>query len=367
MADTGKTDARYDYMLLIPTLLLIVLGLVIVYSSSSNLSVHEGLSPYFYFERQFLYCVLGVLALVTAKNIPCTVYARIVYPMLCMSMILLLLLFVPGIGHRAGGATRWLRIGAFSFQPSELAKFTLAVYMAYSMAKKGPDMRYASKGLCPHLIVVGIFIGLIALQPDFGTCVILGAWLFILLFVGGVRISYLFLLLMSVVPLMWWAVMNADYRLKRWLAFIDPWKDPRGIGYHIIHSFLAFGSGGWFGAGLGNGKQKLFFLPEPHTDFILSVAGEELGFIGVTVIILLFGIIIIKGIKVALDARDIYSTYLSLGLTTIFGLQVIINMGVVMGLLPTKGLTLPLISYGGTSLVLNMFCIGVLLNVSSRS
>ncbi len=367
MADTGKTSDRYDYMLLIPTLILIVLGLVIVYSASSNIAAHEYLRPYFYFERQFFYCAFGLLMLMIARNIPCTLYARIVYPMLCLSIILLLLLFVPGIGHKAGGATRWLHIAPFSFQPSEVVKFTLAVYMAYSMARKGSDMKYALTGLVPHLIVVGIFIGLIALQPDFGTCVILGMWLFIMLFVGGARIFHLLLLLVPVLPLMWLAVMNSDYRLKRWLAFIDPWKDPRGIGYHIIHSFLAFGSGGWFGVGLGNGKQKLFFLPEPHTDFILSVAGEELGFAGVAIITVLFGIIIIKGIKVALDARDIYSTYLSLGLTIMFGLQVIINMGVVMGLLPTKGLTLPLISYGGTSLVLNMFCIGVLLNISSRS
>ncbi|MBW1784798.1 MAG: FtsW/RodA/SpoVE family cell cycle protein, partial [Deltaproteobacteria bacterium] len=224
-----------------------------------------------------------------------------------------------------------------------------------------------SKGLLPHLLVAGLFMGLIVLQPDLGSAVIIGGWILIALFIGGVRLVQLIVILLLSTPVLVWLVWQADYRVKRWLAFLNPWEDPRGIGFQIIHSFLAFGSGGIFGAGLGNSKQKLFYLPEPHTDFALSIIGEELGLVGVSAIIVLFGILITGGIRVALKAKDLYSTYLAVGLTSFIGLQVLINMGVVMGLLPTKGLTLPLISYGGSSLLITLASIGVLLNISSRS
>ncbi len=184
---------------------------------------------------------------------------------------------------------------------------------------------------------------------------------------GGVRFWQLFSLTALSVPIVFWLVWNADYRLKRWVAFLNPWEDPNGMGFQIIHSFLAFGSGGIFGAGLGNSKQKLFYLPEPHTDFVLPIVGEELGLLGVTAIIVLFGILIISGIRVALKARDLYSSYLAFGLSCMIGLQVLVNMGVVMGLLPTKGLPLPFISSGGSSLIINLLSIGVLLNISSRT
>jgi cell division protein FtsW len=239
--------------------------------------------------------------------------------------------------------------------------------MAYSMSKKGKDMETFTKGLLPHLFIAGLFIALILRQPDLGTAVIIGGWILIALFVGGVRIYQLFCMMLLAAPALIWLIWQADYRVKRWLAFLNPWDDPRGIGFQIIHSFLAFGSGGLFGAGLGNSKQKLFYLPEPHTDFALSIIGEELGLVGVASVIVLFGILITGGIRAALKARDLYSTYLAVGLTAFIGLQVLINMGVVMGLLPTKGLTLPLISYGGSSLLITLASIGVLLNISSRS
>ena len=207
---------------------------------------------------------------------------------------------------------------------------------------------------------------LILLQPDLGTSVIIGCWVLILIFVGGVRLFHLLTVLLLSVPVFLWLIWRADYRLKRWWAFIDPWEDPQGLGFQIIHSFLAFGSGGIFGVGLGNSKQKLFYLPEPHTDFILSVVAEELGLIGFVAIFILFCILIMRGIKIALNARDLYSSYLALGITSFIGLQVLVNMGVVMGLLPTKGLTLPLISYGGSSLVVNLLGIGILLSISAR-
>ena len=367
MAEKKSSNTGYDYTILIPVIALLGVGLVVDYSASSHLAAHRLGDGYFYLKRHALFCVLGLGLMISAKNIPFALYPKLAYPLLLLSFSLLILLFLPGFGYKVSGACRWLRWAGFSFQPSELAKISLAIYMAYSMSKKGPNMETFSRGLLPHLGVAGAFMLLIVLQPDLGTAIIIGCWVLIVLFVGGVKLVHLFSVLMVFAPIVLWLVLRADYRLKRWWAFINPWEDPEGIGFQIIHSFLAFGSGGIFGAGLGNSKQKLFYLPEPHTDFVLSISAEELGFVGVSCIVVLFGILIMRGIKVALNARDLYSSYLALGLTCLIGLQVLVNMGVVMGLLPTKGLTLPLISYGGSSLVLNLFAIGILLNISSRT
>lgn len=356
----------YDYMLLIPTLLLMAFGLVAVYSASSFLAEHKMGDSYYYLKKQGMFCLVGLFLMICAKNIPSTLYSKIVYPLLGISLLLVLLVLVPGVGTRVGGATRWFRIAGFSFQPSELAKLAMAFYIAYSLAKKGPEMSSFSRGLLPHLVVTGAFMALILLQPDLGTAVILGGWLLILLYVGGVKIRHLLGIAILAAPAVLWLVLKADYRLKRWWAFLNPWEDPQGLGFQIVHSFLAFGSGGFMGVGLGNSKQKLFYLPEPHTDFILSIVGEELGFLGVAAIILLFGLLITRGIYVALEASDLYSSYLALGITCFIGLQVLVNMGVVLGLLPTKGLTLPFISYGGSSLVLTLIGVGVLCNISAR-
>jgi cell division protein FtsW len=301
-----------------------------------------------------------------AKNIPVRLYRILAYPALVISFILLVMLFFPGMGRSVGGACRWLRIAGFSLQPSELAKLSLAIYIAYSMSKKGTNMSSFSQGLLPHLFIVGAFMFLILLQPDFGTTVIIGCWLVIILFVGGLNLLHLLSMALISLPAMLWLIWRADYRINRLWAFMHPWDDPQGLGYHIIHSFLAFGSGGILGVGLGNSKQKLLYLPEPHTDFILSIIAEELGLLGIIAIIVLFGVLILRGIKIALEAPDLYSSYLAMGISTMIGLQVIINMGVVMGLLPTKGLTLPLLSYGGSSLVVNLLSVGILLSISAR-
>ena len=366
MAAKAKAFEGCNFMILIPVILLIGLGLLMVYSASSNLAEHRFGDSNFYLKRQILFCIVGIAAMLVTRYIPCTFYKKMVYPLLLASALLLVLLFVPGLGRKVGGAYRWLNLGGFSFQPSEMVKFSLAVYLAYSMSKKGSDLELFTKGLLPHILVVGTFMVLIYLQPDLGTAVIIGAWTSVLLFVGGVRILQLLSLFLLAAPFFIYLVWNAEYRVKRWLAFLNPWDDPRGIGFQIIHSFLAFGSGGVFGAGLGNSKQKLFYLPEPHTDFALAIMGEELGFVGVTTTIVLFGVLIMGGIRIALNSKDLYSSYLAMGISTFIGLQVLINMGVVMGLLPTKGLTLPLISYGGSSLVISLLSIGVLLSISAR-
>jgi cell division protein FtsW len=367
MSEKTPTSSGYDYMILIPVILLIGLGLVIVYSASTHLAEHRLGDSYFYLKRQALFCIVGIGLMILAKNVPCTLYSKLIYPLLIISICFLILLLVPGLGHKVGGASRWFSLGGFSFQPSEFVKFTLAVYMAYSMSRKGSAMELFSNGLLPHLLMAGLFMMLIVLQPDLGTAVIIGCWVMIVLYVGGIKFWQLFSVMALAGVVVSWLIMQADYRIKRWLAFLNPWEDPQGIGFQIIHSFLAFGSGGLFGTGLGSSKQKLFYLPEPHTDFALSIVGEELGFLGVAFVVLLFGLLIMRGIKIALDARDLYSSYLALGLICMIGLQAAVNMGVVMGLLPTKGLTLPFISYGGSALVFNLLSVGIILNISSKT
>jgi len=362
---TAEKQNGYDYFILATTIILLGLGLVTVYSSSSFLAEHRLGDSNFYLKRQLAFCLFGICSLIVVKNIPVTFYQKMVYPLLGISFILLVMLFIPGFGKKVGGAYRWLGVGGFTVQPSELAKLSLAVYMAYSMSKKGQSMSQFSKGFMPHLIIVGIFMLLILLQPDLGTTVILGCWLIILLFVGGLNLLQLLVAIAVSAPAIWWLISREAYRMDRWTAFINPWEDPTGLGFQIIHSFLAFGSGGINGVGLGNSIQKLFYLPEPHTDFIFSVLAEELGLVGVTAVVLLFAMLVFRGIKIALDAGNLYSSYLAFAISTLIGLQVLINMGVVMGLLPTKGLTLPLISYGGSSLVVNLIGIGMLLRISS--
>jgi cell division protein FtsW len=366
MGDRKKEYFGYDYLLLIPTLLLLGLGLVAIFSASSFLAEHRMGDSYYFLKKQATFCLIGLCFMIVAKNIPATLYRKLVYPALFVSIGLLVLVLVPGLGTKVGGASRWLRIGGISFQPSELAKLALAFYVAYSMAKKGPHMGLFSKGMLPHMVVAGGFMTLIILQPDLGTCIIIGFWLLILLFVGGVNLLHLLSLVLLSLPVVFWLIWQADYRLKRWRAFLNPWEDPQGLGFQIVHSFLAFGSGGVFGVGLGNSKEKLFYLPEPHTDFVLSIVAEELGLVGMAVVVVLFGILVMRGIKIALDARDLYSSYLALGISSLLGLQVLINMGVVTGLLPTKGLTLPFISYGGSSLVISLVSVGILLSISAR-
>lgn len=367
MHEEAGRAARYDILLLGSTLALLGLGLVVVYSASSHLSMFQLGDSYHFLKRQALWGLLGLGLLLAGRYIPCTFYARWAYPLLMVSLVLLCALFVPGLGRRIGGATRWLQLGPIAFQPSEFCKFALAVYLAYSMATKGTAMRSFTRGVAPHLLVTSAFAFLLILQPDMGTAAILLLWVMILLFVGGARWFYLLGLILSSASVSAWLIWQAPYRLRRITAYLDPWQDPLGTGYQIIHSFLAFGSGGLFGQGLGDGKQKLFYLPEPHTDFALSVVGEELGFIGVLAVVVLFALAISRGVAISLRARDLYSTYLALGLTCFLALQASINMAVVLGLLPTKGLTLPFISYGGSSLAASLFEVGILLNIGTQN
>lgn len=357
----------YDLGLLFPVLLLVGMGIVMVYSASSAMAAFNNMEGgYFFLKKQGFYAVLGIIVLVVFSYIPFRVYRVLTYPALIVSLMLLGLVVFSPLGVTAGGASRWLQIGPLRFQPSELARLALVIYLAYSMSKKMDLLRDFYVGFLPHGIVLAIFLGLLMLQPDFGSTVIFFLLTWIMLFVGGCRILHLLIVVPFAVPLAWFVMAQKEYRMKRILSFLDPWQYSTNEGYQIVHSLMAFGSGGITGAGLGKGYQKLFYLPEPHTDFIFSVVGEELGLIGVVGVIFLYGVILFRGVVISRNTRDRFGAFLAMGITVSLGLQVCINMGVTLGLLPAKGLTLPFLSYGGTSLLINMAAVGILMNIGAR-
>lgn len=356
----------HDHALPLVVLTFVIIGIVMVYSSSSiSASNRFGDSAYF-LKRQLCFSAIGFFCMLLAMKVRYQVLARLVYPILITSLLLLILVLIPGLGTTIGGSMRWFRLGPLSFQPSELAKLALIIFLAYSLSKKEHKIQSFSIGFLPHLIVTLFMFALVLLQPDFGTAMILLLLFFVLVFAAGIQIRYLagFAGLTSVGC--YFLISSVGYRLDRITAFMNPWEDPTSTGFQIIQSFLAFGSGGLWGTGLGNGKQKLFYLPEPHTDFIFSIIGEELGFLGVLLLIILFVLLAYCGIRICLNAPDLLGTYLALGITSLIVLHAVINLGVVMGLLPTKGSTLPFISYGGTSLLVHFTGVGILLNISSQ-
>ena len=355
----------YDVKLLFPVLFLVGIGIVMVYSASSALALKKFGTDYYFLKKQMLFALLGIVALVLCSHLPYRLFSSLTYPLILLALIFLAATLISGFGYSAGGATRWFRLGSFTFQPSEFARFALVIYLAYSMNKKMDVLKDFYVGFLPHILVLFMFTVLIILQPDFGSVLILGALTWVMLFVGGVRISHLIMSLVLIIPMAYFFMVSADYRSKRIMSFLDPWKYSADDGYQIVHSLMAFGTGGIWGTGIGKGYQKLFYLPEPHTDFIFSVIGEELGLLGVLIILGLYILIFWRGIFIARNCKDSFGSFVAIGLTTAIGLQICVNMGVALGLLPTKGLTLPFLSYGGTSLLLNMASIGILMNIGT--
>jgi cell division protein FtsW len=354
-----------DLVLLGAVLTLLCVGTVEIYSASAvNAASKMGSSTYF-LTRHLVYLGMGFFAMFVAIRTDFSILRRLTYPML--GGALFMLVAVLFIGHRVGGAIRWFHLGPMSFQPVELAKLALVCYLANSLARKREKVRTFTVGFMPHLAVCGLMMVLLLKQPDLGSSLILGATTLIMLFVAGTRVSYILLAVMAAAPIVYQAVVGTPWRLKRMIAFLDPWQFREGVGYQITESLISIGSGGFFGLGLGDGKQKLFYMPEAHNDFIMSNIGEELGFVGFAVVLSCYVIILWRGVRAALNARDAFGTFLAFGLTSIFCLQALVNTGVVLGALPAKGLTLPFVSYGGTSLVMAMFFAGVILNVSKRA
>jgi len=357
--------STFDFYMFLPVLLLVGIGVVMVYSASSALALKKFGSDTYFLKKQAIYAFMGILLLLAAYRTPIRTLRHLTYPLVALTLVMLFAVHIPAFGFSAGGATRWLNIGGISFQPAEFARFVLVLYLAYSLSRKQEQLDDFYIGFLPHLIVLGIFSFLIVLQPDFGSVVILGALTWIMMFMGGVPIKHLGLSLLVLFPAAYVFLVVESYRIERIISFFDPWQYAADGGYQIIHSLMAFGSGGIWGKGLGQGYQKLFYLPEPHTDFIFSVIGEELGLLGVLFILVLYGVIVYKGIRIALDAPDMFASLLAGGITFALALQVCVNTGVALALLPTKGLTLPFLSYGGTSLVLNLIAVGVLMKIGA--
>jgi len=356
----------YDIGLLFPVLFLVGIGIVMVYSASSAVALKKYGTDFLFLKKQAVFALIGLFGLVICRHFPYRWYRVMTYPLLALALILLIAILFSDYGFSAGGATRWLHWGNLSFQPSEFARLALIIFLAYSLDKKGDRLKKFSIGFVPHVVVLMVFATCILWQPDFGSAVILAALTWLMMFVGGVRCLYLFGSLIGLfLPLVYIFLTISQYRMGRILGFLNPWQHPADHGYQVIHSLMAFGTGGLWGTGIGKGYQKLFYLPEPHTDFIFSIIGEELGLMGVMIIIVLYAWILLKGLKIARNAPDTFGSLMAIGLTAAMGMQICINMGVTLGLLPTKGLTLPFLSYGGTSLLLNMVSIGILMNIGA--
>jgi cell division protein FtsW len=305
--------------------------------------------------------------MVFLTKIPYTTWKKAAYPGIILSLVLLLLLFIPYIGLKRGGATRWLNLGLFSFQVSEMVKIAMVLFLAHLLARKAHLLKKFSRGVLVPASITSVLISLILLEPDFGTAVIIASILILMLCVAGSRMTHLILLAAAFIPVGVWLIFHKGYRLARLTAFLDPWKDAGNSGFQVIQSLISFGSGGTFGVGIGDGMQKLFYLPEPHTDFILSIIAEESGFIGVSLVIILFTVFVYRGFVIALKAPDLFGTLLAAGLTMVIAMESFINIAGVMGLIPLKGLALPFLSYGGSSFIMSMIAVGVLLNISMQS
>jgi len=364
-----QQKGHYDITLFAAILTLVVGSVVMVYSASSVVALTTYNDPAFFMKRQVLWAAIGLMLMMVLMRVDHRVLSdrRAVIALLLIALVLLAATLAPGVGTMINGSRRWLRLGMLSFQPSELAKVALVLYLSHYIAKKGDELRDFMNGLVPAYVVTGLFLGIAILQPDFGATMTLAGVAGIMLFAGGANIVHLGGTVAAALPFVYLAVMHKGYRLRRVVSFLDPWADPQGAGHQIIQSFLAFGSGGILGRGLGEGRQKLLFLPERHSDFIYAVIGEELGLVGSCVVLVLFLVILWRGVKIALNAADMFSRMLALGITLLISLQGMINMAVVTGLMPTKGIALPLVSYGGSSLVITLAALGVLLNISKEA
>jgi cell division protein FtsW len=355
-----------DRVLFIVTLLLVFVGLVMVFSASAVMAKEKYHSGYFFLLRQMGWAIAGFIAMMIGMRID---YKRLKHPAVVFSMLGLttLMLILVFFLDRSHNTHRWIHFAGFSFQPSELAKPVLILFLAFFLENRTKSMDDWRNTLIPAIIPTAVFLGLIVFQPDLGTAIACAAITACILFAAGLNLKYLaYGFLASLLPL-YFLIFHVAYRRDRILAFINPYSDPQGKGFHIIQSLIAVSTGGLTGVGLMEGKEKLFYLPEPHTDFIFSVLGEELGLVGCLIVVLLFATLLWRGIRTALHTQDMFGRFLAVGITSMVVVQAFINISVVLGLMPTKGIPLPLISYGGSSLFITLACVGVLLNVSKQA
>ncbi len=356
-----------DKTMVVVTILLVMVGLVMIYSASAVLASRRHGDSLFFFRRQILWAVIGVGGMLLAAFIPYSVWERAALPLILATVAVLVFVLIPGIGVEVNGSRRWLKWGAMTVQPSELSRLCIVIYLARYLSRHRDRLNDLFRGFLPPMVVVGVVMALIMGESDLGTAAVMGMVAGLMLFIGGARWRHLWLMALLAAPVMVAMIMKIGYRRERMTAFLDPWLDPSDSGFQMVQSFLALGNGGLFGVGLGQSHQKLFFLPYPHTDFIFAVIGEELGMMGTSMIAVGFGVLLVRGLLISLRVPDLFGRYLAFGLTLMVSLQAFINMAVVTGLLPTKGLTLPFLSYGGSSLLANLAAIGILWNISKEA
>lgn len=356
-------ERPYDLVLLAAVLALLGIGTVEIYSATAAESLTQFGSSSHYLQRQALYVAVGGFAMWFGARLDYRKLRAWTYPLLLVSILLL----AAALGMPArNGAKRWIPLGPLTFQPVEIAKLALVTYLAYSLGRKADHVKTFTIGFVPHLVVCGVMMGLLLLQPDLGSSVVLGATTLGMLFMAGTRVSYILLAVLGAAPVAYHLVVGTPWRMQRFLAYFNPEAFANKEAYQFLQARLAIGSGGLWGAGLGDGHQTLGYMPEAHNDFILAPIGEELGWIGIALVLALFALLVWRGIRAALGARDVFGGYLAFGITLLFGVQALFNVGVVLGIVPNKGITLPLVSYGGSSLVITMFLVGLLLNVGRR-
>lgn len=363
----GKKNP-YDSAVILSVASLVVIGIIMIFSSSFSYAMVNMNDGYFFLKRVLIWSVIGTFGMVFCAKFPYHQWKRLANIIIIVSLVLLVLVLTP-VGTTINGAKRWIGVGTLSVMPSEVAKFAVIVYVAASIERKKEKMQSFIYGVVPYLLLIGIFFGLINEQPDFSTAFVVAVIVFALVFVGGMKMSHFiglaatgFAGLSSMIAYILLSANN--YRANRITAFLDPWADPTNTGFQAVQSLLALGSGGLFGRGLGRSVQKHFYLPEPQNDFIFAIIGEELGYIGGIVILLLFMILIWRGIRIAINAPDLFGCLLATGFVAMVTVQVIINIAVATSSMPVTGMPLPFISYGGNSLAINMALAGILLNIS---
>jgi cell division protein FtsW len=352
--------------LFLVTAALLAVGTVMIYSASSAFAYEAYGSSAYFLKRHIMFLLAGIIAAVFFMSFDYGRLKNFSKPFLLFSIFLLVLVFIPGFGRSAGGARRWINLGGLSFQPSEIAKLALLLYAADVLSRKQSEIKDFFYGFLPLVILLGLCVILILAGPDLGTAVALAFLIIVMAFIAGVDIKQLAMVIIPGIVTVAGLIAIKPYRIKRMIAFTNPWSDPMGAGFQIIQSMIAMGRGGIFGVGLAHSKQKLFYLPEAHTDFIFSIIGEELGMIGTIGIVVLFAVFIWLGFRIAYSARDLFGQFLAFGLVAMIALQFMINILAVIALIPTKGLPLPFISYGGTSLVYSLASVGLLLNIAKH-
>jgi len=353
--------------LLVIVLSLLCIGIVMVYSASAVSAFARMHDSAFYLKRHLLYILIGAILAAFVMTVDYGKLRVIAKPILLLSIIAVLCVFIPGVGARIRGARRWIKLAGLTLQPSEFVKLAVVIYLADFLSRKKESIKSFLYGFLPPSLIVGGILMLLLVQPDLGKAVTIAFVAFLLYFVAGINPAHIISIALFSIPVLYAMISHVAYRRKRILAFLDPWQDPKGVGYQIIQSYIALGSGGLLGVGLGASRQKLFYLPQAHTDFIFSIIGEELGLLGACGVLLLLFLFVLESAKIAAKAKDSFGQLLAIGIFSCIGLEALINIGASTGALPTKGLPLPFVSYGGSAIIANLIGVGILFSISKHN